>query len=120
MEKLRLTKKDLLEIEEEKERNRQSRLDFIDKYTEWLKKTPNKKWSKQQNKIINKNQLRHETEETFLYSFKQYYFKEKITITKKEYFSLKKAKEENDSLLKGIIESLEDIKQGRVKEWKHN
>jgi hypothetical protein len=45
---------------------------------------------------------------------------EKIIITKKEYFSLKKAKEENDSLLKGIIASLEDIKHGRVKEWKHN
>lgn len=46
---------DLKELNEEKERNRQSRLDFIDKYTEWLKKTSNKKWSKQQNKIINKN-----------------------------------------------------------------
>ena len=45
---------------------------------------------------------------------------EKITITKKEYSSLRKAKEENDSLLRGIVNSLKDIKQGRVKEWKYN
>ena len=53
MEKgLRLTKKDLKELEEEKERNFRQRLEFIDLYTDWLKKTPNKKWSRQQNKLI--------------------------------------------------------------------
>ena len=43
---------DLKEIEEEKERNRKERMKFIHQYTKWLKKTPNKEWSKQQNKII--------------------------------------------------------------------
>lgn len=40
------------ELEEYKSQNFKERLDFIDKYNEWLKKTPNKKWSKQQNKIL--------------------------------------------------------------------
>lgn len=54
MEKgLKLTKKELKELNEEIKRNREQRMQFIDLYTEWLKKTPNKKWSKQQNKIIN-------------------------------------------------------------------
>ena len=53
MEKLKLTEKDLKELEEEKKRNFEQRLDFIDAYVEWLKKTPNKKWSKQQNKMLN-------------------------------------------------------------------
>ena len=47
-----LPKIDLKELEEEKERNRQQRLDFIDQYAKWLKKTPNKVWSKQQNKLL--------------------------------------------------------------------
>jgi len=51
---LHLTKKDLLELEEEKKSNRKQRMDFIDLYCAWLKKTPNKVWSKQQNKLINK------------------------------------------------------------------
>jgi len=55
MEKgLKLTKIDLKELEEEKERNRKERLKFIDLYAKWLKKTPNKVWSKQQNKFLNK------------------------------------------------------------------
>ena len=55
MEKpLKLTEKDLRELEEEKKRNFKQRLQFIDTYVEWLKKTGNKKWSKQQNKLINK------------------------------------------------------------------
>jgi hypothetical protein len=45
---------DLEELEKQKKRNFQQRLEFIDQYVEWLKKTPNKKWSKQQKKIINK------------------------------------------------------------------
>ena len=53
MEKgLKLTKADLKELDAEKERNRKQRMDFINLYSEWLKKTPNKKWSKQQNKLI--------------------------------------------------------------------
>ena len=50
---LKLTKKDLKELEEEKKRNRQQRMEFVDMYAEWLKKTPNKAWSSQQNKLIN-------------------------------------------------------------------
>lgn len=49
-----LTKKDFEEMEEEKKRNREERLKFVGMYAKWLKKTPNKKWSKQQNKLINK------------------------------------------------------------------
>jgi hypothetical protein len=56
MEKgLKLTKDDLKELETEKKRNRKQRLEFIDLYTDWLKKTPNKKWSTQQNKVIAQN-----------------------------------------------------------------
>jgi len=43
---------DLEELKKIKEENFKERLDFIDKYTEWLKKSPNKKWSFQQKKII--------------------------------------------------------------------
>ena len=46
------TKIDLKEMEKEKERNRKSRMKFIHQYTAWLKKTPNKEWSKQQNKLL--------------------------------------------------------------------
>jgi hypothetical protein len=37
------------------ERNRQERLKFIDDYAEWMKKTPNSEWSRQQNIILGKN-----------------------------------------------------------------
>lgn len=40
------------EFEEFKRRNFEERLEFIRKYAEWLKKTPNKEWSEQQNEII--------------------------------------------------------------------
>jgi len=43
---------DLEELKKIKEENFKERLDFIDKYTEWLKKSSNKKWSSQQKKII--------------------------------------------------------------------
>jgi len=55
-----LTKKDevpnidLKELDEEIESNRKQRLEFVKQYAKWLKKTPNKKWSKQQNTLINK------------------------------------------------------------------
>lgn len=54
MEKgLKLSKKDLKELEAEKKRNQRQRMEFIDLYTSWLKKTPNNIWSKQQNKLRN-------------------------------------------------------------------
>ena len=43
---------DLEELNAFKKKNFQERLDFIDRYTEWLKKNPNKKWSKQQKDFI--------------------------------------------------------------------
>jgi len=55
MEKfLKLTKKDLEELDENIKRNHLERMRFIDQYTDWLKKTPNKEWSKQQNKLISR------------------------------------------------------------------
>lgn len=47
-----MPKIDLKEMEEEKERNRQERLEFIELYAEWVKKTPNEVWSKQQKELI--------------------------------------------------------------------
>jgi len=44
----------LKELEAEKKRNFDERLKFIDLYVEWLKKTPNNTWSKQQKKLIDK------------------------------------------------------------------
>lgn len=34
------------ELKKDIERNEKERLEFIDAYVKWLKKTPNKKWSK--------------------------------------------------------------------------
>ncbi len=45
---------DLEEEKEERRRNFEARLAFIDRYVEWLKKTPNKEWSKQQNELIDR------------------------------------------------------------------
>jgi len=45
---------DLKELEKEMELNRQQRLEFVRMYAEWLKKTPNKVWSSQQNRLLNK------------------------------------------------------------------
>jgi len=45
---------DLEELEKQKKQNFIERLHFIDMYVEWLKKTPNKEWSSQQKKIIDK------------------------------------------------------------------
>ena len=42
------------ELDEYKSQNFKERLKFIDAYTAWLKKTPNKVWSKQQNKLLSK------------------------------------------------------------------
>ena len=43
---------DLKELKRLKEENFKDRLEFNKKYVEWLKKTPNKKWSKQQKELI--------------------------------------------------------------------
>ena len=43
----------LKELEEEKERNFRQKLEFVRIYAEWVKKTPNKEWSKQHTKFIN-------------------------------------------------------------------
>ena len=50
--KKKLPRVDLKELKKLKEDNFKERLEFIDKYVEWLKKTPNKKWSSQQKDII--------------------------------------------------------------------
>lgn len=42
----------LKELEIEKKKNFQERMKFVDEYANWVKKTPNKVWSKQQKKII--------------------------------------------------------------------
>jgi hypothetical protein len=42
----------LKELEDDKKRNFEDRLKFIDLYVEWLKKTPNEVWSKQQKELI--------------------------------------------------------------------
>ncbi len=42
----------LKELEEQKEQNFRERLEFIKKYAEWIKKTENREWSKQQADII--------------------------------------------------------------------
>jgi hypothetical protein len=44
---------DLKQLDKEKEKNFEQRLKFIDKYVEYIKKTSNKKWSKEQKKLIN-------------------------------------------------------------------
>lgn len=43
-----LEKIDLEALERWKEKNRRERLQFVEDYANWLKKTPNKEWSKQQ------------------------------------------------------------------------
>jgi hypothetical protein len=48
----KLTAKDRKEMVEEKKRNFEQRLAFVDFYAEWLKKTPNKTWSKQHSKYL--------------------------------------------------------------------
>ena len=46
-------KVDIEELKKEKETNFKERLDFIDRYVEWIKATPNKVWSKQHKDFIN-------------------------------------------------------------------
>ena len=51
---MRTPKINLKELRKLKEENFKERLEFIDKYTEWLKRTRNKRWSSEQRYIINK------------------------------------------------------------------
>lgn len=43
---------DLEELRKFKEENFKERLEFIEKYAEWVKKNNNKKWSSAQKKLI--------------------------------------------------------------------
>ena len=43
---------DFEQLEAEKQRNFKERLEFIDWYVEWLKRTPNKVWSKAQKEVV--------------------------------------------------------------------
>ena len=43
---------DLDNLKKQKEENFRERLKFIDMYVEWLKRTPNKVWSRQQKDFI--------------------------------------------------------------------
>jgi hypothetical protein len=47
-----LLKIDLKELEKDKNRNFKERLEFIDLYVKWLKRTPNKEWSRQQKELL--------------------------------------------------------------------
>ena len=43
---------DLEEMKEWKKKNFKERMEWVKKYADWLKKTPNKEWSKQQKTLI--------------------------------------------------------------------
>ena len=45
---------DIKELKKMKENNFKDRLKFIEMYAEWLKKSPNKKWSSEHGNIITK------------------------------------------------------------------
>lgn len=49
---MKLPKIDPKELEEMKRNNFKDNLDFIDLYAEWVKKTPNKRWSHEQKILI--------------------------------------------------------------------
>lgn len=49
---MKLPKIDLKELKRLKKQNFQERLHFIDMYAEWVKTHKNKKWSSQQNELI--------------------------------------------------------------------
>ena len=43
---------DLKELKKWKKKNARERMEWVKRYAEWLKKTPNKEWSHQQKKLI--------------------------------------------------------------------
>lgn len=45
---------DLEELKRQKEQNFKERLEFLDFYAEWLKKTPNAKWSRDQKELMDR------------------------------------------------------------------
>ncbi|MEK6872645.1 MAG: hypothetical protein AABW90_01370 [Nanoarchaeota archaeon] len=45
---------------------------------------------------------------------------ETVTISKREYERMKEASRVDEELVAKIRKSLEDIKHGRIKEWKEN
>ena len=49
---MKTPKIDLEELKKFKEQNFKERLEFIDKYVEWVKKNSNKKWSSGQKNMI--------------------------------------------------------------------
>jgi len=49
---MKLPKIDIKEVKMERERNFREKLKFISWYANWVKKTPNKKWSSLQKKLI--------------------------------------------------------------------
>ena len=49
---MKLPKINLDELKRFKEENFKDRLDFIDKYVDWIKKKPNKKWSSEQKNLV--------------------------------------------------------------------
>jgi hypothetical protein len=49
---MKLPKIDLDELKKLKEENFKERLEFIDKYAEWVKKSSNKKWSTEQKGLV--------------------------------------------------------------------
>ena len=49
---LNLTKRDLLGLREEMRLNRKQRMEFVRHYAGWLKKAPNKVWSRQHKKFL--------------------------------------------------------------------
>jgi len=49
---MKIPKIDLEELKKFKEQNLKERMEFIDKYAEWVKKSSNEKWSSEQKNII--------------------------------------------------------------------
>ena len=49
---MKIPKIDLEELKKFKEQNFKERMEFIDKYADWIKKNSNKKWSSEQKNII--------------------------------------------------------------------
>lgn len=49
---MRLSAGELKEIEDQKRQNFKERLEFVKWYAEWVRRTPNKVWSKQQKDVI--------------------------------------------------------------------
>ncbi|MEO9363147.1 MAG: hypothetical protein ABI348_04525 [Nitrososphaera sp.] len=52
--KKKLPEINLKELEKLKEENFRERLEFLDKYADWVKKTNNSKWSSAQKAIVNR------------------------------------------------------------------